>query len=225
MKTLKACLIAALSMASLAAAQLQQGSLSIKGGESFKVGQIVPVTFIQTLGHTNGTFDFYYSKDNGTKWTEIIGNWQGPKEDGATITYQWTVPNAVTAQGQFRTCEMAGGECLDPTYILKSGTFSIVSATGINQAGAASAAGPSLSFDAATRSLDASFTLGSAEKVTLQVFDAGGQVMATLLDGRQEAGAHHLSLFSNAMEAASGHLMFKLTLGGETYTRVLNLLR
>ncbi|MDB5051245.1 MAG: hypothetical protein JWO30_4316 [Fibrobacteres bacterium] len=226
MNYLKSCLIVTLSIASLAAAHLEQGSLSIHGGETFTVGQIVKVTLVQTVGHNNGKYDFYFSKNNGTAWTEIIGNFQGPKEDGATVTYNWTVPNSVTAQGMFRACQLAGGECTDPIYILKSGAFTVVAAgTGIGAVGTASATAPSMTYSPETRSLETSFELSSAEKVTLQVFDARGQVLATLLDGSQEAGVHHLSLFSNALDAASGHLMFKLTVGGETYTRLFNTLR
>jgi len=218
--------VSALALASFASAQVQPGSLSIKGGETFTVGQVVDVSLIQTLGHNNGKYDFYYSKDNGTKWTEIIGNYQGPKEDGATVTYKWTVPNAVTTQGMFRACEMAGGECLDPAYILKSGAFSIVPVgTGLNQAGSKTGSAPSMSYATETRSLETSFELGAAQKVTLQAFDGRGRLLATLLDGRREAGIHHLSLFSNRLETVSGQVLFRLTLGGDAFTSVVNILR
>ena len=217
-------LLAVLSFASLASAQLQVGSLSIKGGETFTVGQVVDVSVIQTYGKNNGKYDFYFSKDNGTKWTELVGNYQGPKEDGATVTWKWTVGNTPTTQGMFRVCELAGGECTDPAYVLKSGAFTIVAAgTGLVQAGAGAA--PFLGYDAATRSLNAAFDLAVAQDATVRAYDAGGRLLATLLEGRQEAGSHRYSLFSNRLEAVAGPVIFKLTLGREEFSRVVDALR
>jgi hypothetical protein len=224
MKFLAASFLAVISAAGLASAHLQQGSLSIKGGETFHVGEVVTVTLIQTVGHNNGKYDFYYSKDGGSKWTEIIGNWQGPKEDGATVTYKWTVPNQPSTTAQFRACQLAGGECVDPIYILKSGNFTITNATGIVEMQARSGE-PSLRFDPATHALQADFDLARAEDVSLQVLDAAGHEVATLLQGRQEAGSHRVSVFSNRLENASGHLLLNLTMGSESYTQAWNAAR
>jgi hypothetical protein len=203
-----------------ATAQLKQGSLSIKGGETFKVGQVVQVTFTQLVGN-NGLYDFYWSKDGGVKWTETVGNWQGPKGDNALVTYPWTVPNAVSTTVQFRACQMAGGHCTDPAYILKSPNFTITATSGV-LAPAGHAPAPSIRYDAATRSLEAAFELAKAEPVSLQVIDAGGRVVATLAEGRREAGFLRVSVFSNRLENASGRFLLKLDLGAESFTQPWN---
>ncbi|MDB5104034.1 MAG: hypothetical protein JWP91_1723 [Fibrobacteres bacterium] len=221
MKNLNVCLTAVAVAASLASAHLKAGSLSIKGGETFTVGQKVPVTFVQSIGHNSGLYDFYFSKDAGATYSEFAAHFQGPKADGDTVKYTWTVPNSVTTKGVYRVCQLAGGECTDADYILKSGNFTIVAATGVNGERAAAAA-PAMRFDAGTRNLEVSFALAGAEKVSLQAFDANGQAIATLLDGNQEAGSHSLSLFSNRLQSASGHLLFKLTIGKESFTQAWN---
>ena len=165
-----------------------------------------------------------FSKDGGTKWTEIVGGFQGPKADGDTVKYNWTVPNSVTTTGQFRACQLAGGECVDPIYILKSGDFTITTTSGILSQGLAASA-PSLQYDVITRSIETSFALAAAEKVSLQVLDARGQVVATLLDGRQDAGFHRMAVFSNQLEGVTGHFVLKLTLASRSFTQSWNVLR
>ena len=215
---------AALAIAALATAtshaHLKAGSLSIKGGETFTVGEKVTVTFVQTVGHNDGRFDFYFSKNGGTAWTEFAAKWPGPKGDNETITYVWTVPNSVTTTGQFRACQLAGGECTDANYILKSGNFTIVAAGSGVEPGVR-ALTPALEF--AREGVTAAFTLPAAGRVSLQAFDASGRVLATLLDGEKQAGDHRLSLFSNRLQQASGNVVLKLTFGAESLTRTVTL--
>lgn len=208
----------------LASAHLEQGSLSIKGGETFKVGEIVKVTFVQTQGHNDGTYDFYYSTNAGSTWTETVGHFQGPKGDGDTVKYNWTVPNKPTTTAQFRACQLFVSECKDPVYILKSPNFTISTTSGVAVPGFAASA-PTLRYDGLTRSLETEFTLASAQRVTLQLLEADGRVIATLVDGQKDAGHHRFSVFSNSLATATGHFVLKLTLGSETITRSWNGLR
>jgi hypothetical protein len=211
--------VAAVSAGSLHA-HLKPGSLSIKGGETFTVGEKVTVTFVQSVGHNDGRFDFYFSKNGGSAWTEFAAKWPGPKGDNETITYVWTVPNSLTETGVWRACQLAGGECTDADYILKSGPFKIVAAgTSVLPGASASAA----SLDFAAGGVTAEFRLDVPGKVTLQAFDASGRVVATLLDGEKAAGSHRLSLFSNRLQQASGNVLLKLTFGAESLTRAITL--
>lgn len=215
---------AAFAIAAFAAASsyahLKSGSLSIKGGESFTVGEKVTVTFVQTVGHNDGRFDFYFSKNGGTSWTEFAAKWPGPKGDNETISYVWTVPNSETTIGQFRACQLAGGECTDANYILKSGNFTI-KAAGAGVEPGARALTPALEF--AREGVTAEFNLPTAGRVTLQAFDASGRVLATLVDAEKAAGDHRLSLFSNRLQQASGNVVLKLTFGAESLTRTVTL--
>lgn len=201
-------------------AHLKPGSLSIKGGETFTVGQKVTVTFVQSVGHNDGRYDFYFSKNGGTSWSEFEAKWQGPKGDNETITYVWTVPNSLTETGIWRACQLAGGECTQADYILKSGAFKIVAAGSGVRPGAGALA-PGLDF--AAGGVTAEFAMPAAGKVVLQAFDASGRVLATLFEGEMAAGDQRLSLFSNRLQQASGNVVLKLTYGSESLTRSIAL--
>jgi hypothetical protein len=224
MNNLKTTLALLAMTGTLASAHLKAGSLSVKGGETFIVGEVVKVTLVQNVGHNDGRYDFYYSIDGGTKWTEIVGGFLGPKGDGDTVKYSWTVPNKPTTTAQFRACQLAGGECVDANYILKSPNFTISTTSGVVAPGIAASA-PTLRFDGLTNSLEAEFSLASAERVTLQILAADGRVVATLVDGNRDAGHHRFSVFSNSLATATGHYVLKLTLGSESITRSWNGLR
>lgn len=201
-------------------AQLKEGSLSIKGGETFTVGQKVQVTLTQVkpgTGTRAGKYDFYISVNGGTSWTEMVGNWQGPTTDNATVTWEWNVTQKPTTTGVFRACLLSGGECTDPTYTLKSGNFTIAASTALVP-GPAESAGK-LEFDAATGGMAVGFALAAPARVTLQAFDAQGRLLAVLLDADQAAGEHALSLFSNRLQTMHGSVAFKLAWGGASLTR------
>jgi hypothetical protein len=217
-------LSAAIALCALGAkAQLKSGSLSIKGGETFTVGQKVNVTLIQVKAGTGtraGKYDFYFSGNGGTSWKEMIGNWQGPTGDNATVTWEWNITQTPTTTGIFRACLLSGGECTDSTYTLKSGAFTIVAQGSAVLPQAGSAAGR-LDFDAATGSFGVAFSLESPAHATLQAFDSQGRLLATLLDADQAAGDHALSLFSNRLGSMHGAVAFKLTWGAASLTRSL----
>jgi hypothetical protein len=206
-----------------ALAQLKPGSLSIKAGDTFVVNRKVMVTFVQ-LGAGSGTnagkYDFYLSTNGGSQWKEFEAAWQGPKGNGDTVKYEWTVPNSPTTTAQWRACLMSGGHCTDTAYVLKSGNFTISATASPIQAQAPRTAGK-VDFDAATGSLAIAFSLASPAHVALQAFDSQGRLLATLLDADRAAGDHALSLFSNRLRDMHGAIAFKLTWGGASLTRSL----
>jgi hypothetical protein len=71
------------------------------------------------------------------------------------------------------------------------------------------------------------FTLPTAQRVTLAVFDAAGRPVRTLTDGLQSAGAHMIpfdGLGTNGTRLAAGLYFVRLDVGGEHLTRRLALL-
>lgn len=202
-------------------AHLKQGSLYPKGGETFAIGQKVTIGWVQIQGH-DGLYDLYFSKNGGTAWTEFAGHWQGPKGDGDSVKYDWTVPaNSATTQGVIRICQLAGGECKDNNYILKSGNFTITATSAVRAEDAAGAG--SLEYDAATGGLSVALPLAAPSHVTLQAFDSRGRLLATLLDEDRPAGAVALSLFSNRLQSLHGAVALRLGWGAGSLTRTLNL--
>lgn len=62
-------------------------------------------------------------------------------------------------------------------------------------------------------SLDVTFGMDEAAQVSLLAFDAQGRALATLVEGPQPAGYHHLSLFSNRLQSLDGRAYFQLRAG------------
>jgi hypothetical protein len=70
---------------------------------------------------------------------------------------------------------------------------------------------PSLRWEGGT--LEVTFGMDEAARVGLYAFDAQGRALATLIDGPQTAGYHHLSVFSNALQSLEGRAYFQLRAG------------
>jgi hypothetical protein len=217
-------LSAAIALSAFGAhAQLKAGSLSIKGGETFTVGQKVSVTLVQVkpgTGMRSGKYDFYISRNGGTSWREMVGNWQGPTTDNATVTWEWNITESPTTTGVFRACLLSGGECTDSTYTLKSGPFTIVDQSSAVLPRSDAATGK-LNFDSSTGSMALRFSLVSPAHVALRAFNTQGRLLATLLDADQLAGDHAMSLFSNRIQEMNGPVAFTLTWGAASLTRSL----
>jgi hypothetical protein len=216
--------------AGLASAHLVDSSLIPKGGETIKVGDVVSVSWIVETAHRNG-IDIGFSKDGGTTWPQKIKTGYEDTDDGSgnpqPHTFKWTVPaDAVTTKGKLRICQ--SGPCSDaqntskasgntsPWYLV-SGTFTVQSATGIVSS-AADANPISVDFHPETRNVDVSFALTETQAVSLQAYDAGGRLVATLVQGNYGSGAHNLSVFSNRLLEASGTLVFRLQVGDQVKT-------
>ena len=63
-------------------------------------------------------------------------------------------------------------------------------------------------------SLEVTFGIDEAAPVSLLAFDAQGRSVATLVEGPQPAGYHHLSVFSNRLQCLDGRAYFQLRTGG-----------
>jgi hypothetical protein len=216
-----------LMAAGMANAHLLDGSLSVKGGETFTAGQVVPVKWNVNVLH-DGKMDIDYSKDGGTTWTSVKANYPAVAGDN---TFNWTVPSDATTKGKIRVCLGAGSPCSEAKtsspnaapYALISPAFTVSGATSVSAPAFAGEA--SLSFNGETRNVNVSFSLASEQDVSLQAFDAQGHLIATLLQGDRGAGYHQLSLYSNRLEAVHGVVVLKLQAGAETRTQSWNLAR
>jgi hypothetical protein len=63
-------------------------------------------------------------------------------------------------------------------------------------------------------SVEVTFGMDEAARISLVAFDAQGRSLATLLDQPQTAGYHHLSVFSNSLQGMDGRAYFQLRAGG-----------
>lgn len=62
-------------------------------------------------------------------------------------------------------------------------------------------------------SVEVTFGMDEAARVSLVAYDAQGRALATLLDQPQTAGYHHLSVFSNSLQGMDGRAYFQLRAG------------
>jgi hypothetical protein len=72
---------------------------------------------------------------------------------------------------------------------------------------------PTLRYEGVQGSVDVTFGIEEAARVSLVAFDAQGKQLAVLFDAEQGAGYHHLSLFSNRLQTGDGKVLFQLRAG------------
>jgi hypothetical protein len=73
---------------------------------------------------------------------------------------------------------------------------------------------PTLRFIPGAGSLEIAFGIDEGGPVSLEAFDAKGNLVANLLTGEKAAGFHRLSLFSNRLQGKTGQVFFRLRAGG-----------
>ena len=69
---------------------------------------------------------------------------------------------------------------------------------------------PFIRFDPAVGSLDVTFGIDQAARVSLHAYDTQGKLLAVLLDADEGSGFHQLSLFSNRLKGYQGNVVFQL---------------
>jgi hypothetical protein len=213
-------LAAAACAVSLSYGHLVPNSLKFSRSAPYKPGDTVTVSFGVDVPHNGVNVDFSL---DGKAWTTLKANMPAPSR--TTYSYKWTVGKDTTQHGKIRICQMNGTTCTnadttnDPSglvkgsrYVLVSAPFSISAPTGL--APLAAEAGPSLR-SRGPGSLDLEFALAAEGPASLVAFDARGRQAAVLLEGRYPAGAHRVSLFSEALRAHPEWVL-RLAAGGES---------
>ncbi|MEO5930254.1 MAG: two-component regulator propeller domain-containing protein [Candidatus Kapaibacterium sp.] len=149
------------------------------------------------------------AKFDGTKWTSYTTENSGLTDDRVTSV-------AVGGDRKLWIGTQFGGLVMyDEQLIL--GTDNGNGALAANTMLEGNAPNP---FASAT---EISFTLGAKSSGSLSVVNARGQVVALLLDGEIEAGAHHLMF--DATRLPAGTYFTRLTAGGKVETRMMTLVR
>lgn len=217
--------LAAMAAAVPVCADLVVGSLKPAGGESFPLEATISIEWVASVAG-DGRYDIYYSKDGGATFpVELVGPWQGSKVDNAKNIYPWKVPAALASnQMRIRICQLSGGHCVQPGKFMMDSpaNFSISASTGLSRNGAAVESGPGLDFISGQGNLSVSFSLPEAGKASLKAFDVSGNLVATVADGRLDAGTHRFEVPADP-DATQGALVFKLEVEGrEAVTRIWN---
>ncbi|HLP40558.1 MAG TPA: hypothetical protein VK465_03540 [Fibrobacteria bacterium] len=195
------------------AAEAHVGSLSIKGGEKYKVGQVVNVSLNVVSAHSPNKFDLTYSTNGGTSFEKVETK---TATGGGVKTFAWTVPNKPSTTAQFKICQWDDNSNTDKTcaYKVVSPNFTIEAATtGLSQ-GKSLSADSRLGFETASGKVMASFTLTAPAKVLIQAFTLKGELVSTLLDEVKGPGAHNLN-FDDVSLSSSLPKLFRMSIGDE----------
>jgi len=212
--------ILAVSLVSLSWGHFVPGSLKFSRPSPYHPGDTVTVSYGVDVPH--GVIDIDFSL-NGKTWTSVKSGIAAKSK--MTYTYKWTVGQDTTTHGKLRICQENGTKCTnadttdDPSgakngarYVLMSGPISIVAPSTALSPGELAAA-PSLR-EVAPGSLELAFSLPSESPVRLIAYDARGRETALLLRDRFSAGAHRLSLFSEALREHPDWLL-RLSVAGQ----------
>jgi hypothetical protein len=172
------------------------------------------VAQIQWPTSSASTVDLIETLDGGSTWSVIASDVPN------TGTYDWTVPSLGSNQVRVGVVEIAfvdpsGGIVTDSEF-RESGTFTIVSATGVG--------GVSLGFGLrnvwptpARGAFSVSFALPSAEHATLTLFDVVGRQVLTRDVGSMGAGFHTIKI-GDKETVQPGLYIVRLTQAGKSQT-------
>ncbi len=212
----------------MASAHLSMKALKPAATDQLKITETFTITWTVVFAHGKGT-DIAVSRDDGTTWTDIKN---GFTEASGENTFKWTVTGPTSSKAKIRICEQGDSPkpCTDANkttdstsgtgghYVLVSPAF-VIAEAGSAVLGTAGQAPFSIGFNPESRNVDVSFSLSQAEAVSLEAFDMQGHLIANLAQGRYEAGAHRLSVFSNRLSGASQAMVFRLKLGAQVHTQ------
>lgn len=180
---------------------------SPNGGENW--GKDNPARHITwTATEDVNTVNLQYSLNNGSTWTNITPNFG---TSASTSIYNWNIGAVATStQARVRIQDNAYPE---DVFDESDATFTISTTVGIHPNESASRFG-----FASTDPSRVRFTLPVAESgVRLDVIDAKGHVVATLVNGPLAAGAHAVSL--DAAKIPAGVYTYRLKAGSKEIVR------
>ena len=180
------------------------------GGETFEAGSKITVSWHAEIDHGPCNWDLYFSSNGGSTWQEIILDI--PKEQ---TTYDWTVPQIATQQGEVRVVQDNQNTIPYDDY---SGVFTIEVTTGVSQ-NTAGESGYRLfpAFpDPFNPSTSIRYSVAEAGFVSLKVYDLLGREVKDLVAEEKPAGTYEVTF--DGSDLSSGVYLYKLS--SESYSVV-----
>ncbi|MGD8396389.1 MAG: FlgD immunoglobulin-like domain containing protein [Candidatus Eiseniibacteriota bacterium] len=212
------------------------------GGETFAVGDVVTIRWNIGIAHALQNWDLWYTLSDPTVnsvCTDLPGAWTVIEMDVAPtctaggggvcspgpceMTYAWTIPSG-TESDQVKVRVRMDNSATD-YYDVSDAPFTITGASSV-----AGQAVPGTSFQLAQNrpnpfnpSTVISFVLErDVESVHLEVYDAGGRLVRSLVDGDLPAGVHAVTwngIDQKGQSVPSGVYFYRLDTATEHQTR------
>jgi len=189
-----------LALAVAALAHIQPGSLSVKSGTVYTVGQNVTLSWSASIDHNKSSYNLWYSIDSGKTWITIKTGIPG-QAAGVLVNYTWIVPNQTTSKGMIRVFQTFGGTvATSPSspgdYTLFSPVFQIKATSALAIPVASSAA----SLRVLGHRVVVRFTASGGELVSLDVVGLDGSVEKAVPLSVARAGENRLELTVSELE-------------------------
>jgi hypothetical protein len=189
-RTMSICL--ALAMA--ASAHIQKGSLSVKSGTVYTVGQIVTISWSAEIDHNKSNYNLWFSSDSGKTWTSVKTGIPG-QASGVLVNYSWTVPDKPTTKGMIRVFQTFGGTvATSPSnpgdYTLFSPVFQIKATSAV----AAPHASSATSLRVVGDRVAVRFSASSSRTASVEVLDLDGSRLGSRMLSSVGSGADEVML-------------------------------
>jgi len=188
-----------------------------QGGETYVSGATVLIKWSLVQSHQQENWDLYFSSDGGTTWEDLQLNMENSK-----FTYIWTVPDLLTETARIKIVQdNAGADYQDVSgdFIISDTPASIELPEKNPKAFALHANYPN-PFNPSTI---INYELPTTNDVNLSVYNSLGQIVVTLVSGKQEAGHHQVEW--EATGFASGIYFYRIEAGEFQAVKRMVLLR
>lgn len=162
-----------------------------EGGEIFKPGDTINITWVEAQSHVTQNWELYYSPDAGESWFTISQNIAVPLRE-----FEWILPLEMTKKGRIKVIQ----NNVETDYQDVSANFTIENATGIFE--------NSISLNSFynypnpfRESTTFSFKLEKRFHVSLKIYNLAGSLVERIIDEEMNAGPHTISWDTNSNNA------------------------
>lgn len=184
-----------------------------EGGEFFKPGDAITITWVEAQSHDTQNWELYYSPDAGESWYTISQNIAVPLRE-----YEWILPEEMTKKGRVKVIQNNA----ETDYQDVSANFSIEETSDISE--------NLLSLHSLynypnpfRESTSFSFKLEKHQHVSIKVYQLNGSLVEIIIDEEMNVGQHTLlwnSKFQNA-----GMYFYTVQIGDAIRSKKLQIIR
>lgn len=184
-----------------------------EGGETFKSGDTILITWVEAQSHDTQNWELYYSPDAGENWLTISQNIAIPLRE-----FEWILPEEMTKKGRIKVIQ--NNAVTD--YEDVSANFSIENATGISE--------NSLSLNSFynypnpfSESTTFFFNLEKTAHLSLNIYNLNGSKIETIINEEMSAGIQTFSWNNNSLN--TGVYFYTIQIGEAIRLKKLQVIR
>ena len=184
-----------------------------EGGEFFKPGDTIVITWVEVQSHDTQNWELYYSPDAGENWFAIAQSIAVPLRE-----FEWILPLEMTKKGRIKVIQ----NNVETNYQDVSANFTIENATGISE--------NFLSLDSFynfpnpfRESTTFSFKLEKRVHVSLKIYNLAGSLVETIIDDKMSFGPH--TIIWNGSSLNPGFYFYTIQIGDAIRSKKIQIVR